>query len=125
MKDIAGSETPARRKCPAPSFRITSLPPVNVPLAVLPSLFLPAAARHLLRSAAARISFTVVVSEPPPKPKIVLVADSVADIQHRRKTWQQHLERFALDPEARVRIEIAGDGCLRRLLTGGDQEAAA
>jgi hypothetical protein len=112
-------------KSPAPRFSVTPLPPVSVELAVLPSLFLPARARHLLRSAAESLSFTVVVSEPPPKPKVALVADSVADVQHRRKTWQEHFELFALDPDARVRITISGSSRLRPMLTGDAQKAAA
>jgi len=48
---------------------------------VLSSLFLPAAARHLLRAAAAGLTFTVIVWEPDPKPRLLLVADSVGDRQ--------------------------------------------
>jgi hypothetical protein len=55
----------------------------------------------------------------------VLIARSVAHKQHRRSTWQQHFDRHALSHEARVRVEIAGGGALRRMLGGPEDDQAA
>jgi hypothetical protein len=111
---------PKRSRIPFP----LAAPALAAPrFAVLSSLFLPAAARHLFHSAAARISISVLVDEPVSKPRIVLVADSVGDRQHRRKTWRQNFERYALPPDAAVRVEIAGDGRLRDILSGDDEQA--
>jgi len=91
----------------------------------MPSLFLPAIARQIFRTAAAGLTVAVTVVGPPPQlPRPVLIAQSVADKQHRRKTWQQHFERYALDPEAVVHVEIAGGDGLRRLLAASKEEAA-
>jgi hypothetical protein len=95
---------------------------------VLPSLFLPAAARKLFRAEAQGLTFIISVALPPlPPPWPLLIARSVGDKQHRRKTWQQNFDRHALSPEARVEVGIAGGGALRRMLGGGcdDGKAAA
>jgi hypothetical protein len=107
-------------------FRIAPLMVSPALFAVLPSLFLPAAARKLFRTAARGITVTIRVELPtPPPPWPVLVARSVGHKQHRRSTWQQHLDRHALSPEARVEVEIAGGGVLRRMLGGGSDDGKA
>jgi len=102
---------------PRPSFPIAALPPSFPLLAVLPALFLPAVARQLLRAAASTLTVAIAVLAPPPTPpRPVLIARSVADKQHRRKTWRQHCERYALEPGTRVSIELAAGDALRSLL---------
>jgi len=56
------------------------------------------------------------LAPPPAPPRPVLIARSVADKQHRRKTWRQHCERYALEPGTRVSIELAAGDALRSLL---------
>jgi hypothetical protein len=111
----------ARSRAP---YSFTPLPPALPLFAVLPSLFLPAVARHLLRAAASRLTFTVAVHDPEPAPRLALIAGSIADKQHRRKTWRQNVERNALDPAARVLVEITGDNTLREMLGVGAERAA-
>lgn len=96
-------------------------PPTAVPaperLLVLSSLFLPAVARHILRTAVQGSTISVSVHEPPPSPPApLLLALSVADRQHCRKTWQENFERYALPPDVQVDVAIAGGATLRRLL---------
>jgi hypothetical protein len=110
-------------KRPRTSFPIAPLTPVLAVLAVLPSLFLPAIARRLLRDAASGLLVAVTVTAPPSRPRPVLLAESVAHKQHRRKTWKQNLERYALEPDAAVQIEITGSNELRRLLSTRPTEA--
>jgi hypothetical protein len=91
-------------------------------LAVASSLFLPARARQLFRYEASSLSVTVFVKEPerkPPKPE--LLAESVADRQHRRKTWRENYARNAIDPETEVLIEVSGGARLRGMF--GDELA--
>jgi hypothetical protein len=107
------------------AFTIVPLTPPAALFAVMPSLFLPAAARSLLYAATRGLTMTIRVGLPPPPPWPVLIARSIADKQHRRSTWQQHYDRHALCPEARVMVEIASVGALRRLLGGGDDGKAA
>jgi hypothetical protein len=128
---VPNVEGPSAQVAPAPvrtkrarvPFLIASPKPAAPRFAVLSSLFLPAVARHLFRSAAARISTSVFVEEPAAKPRLVLVADSVGDRQHRRKTWQQNFERYAHPADTIVRVEIAGDRRLREMLGAADERA--
>jgi hypothetical protein len=90
----------------------------------MPSLFLPAAARHLLREAAAGLTVAVTILAPSaPPPPHVLVAPSIADKQHRWKTWRQNFERYALHPDAKVSVQFRGSDALRRLLPTHPEEA--
>jgi len=89
------------------------------PRAVHDSLFLPAEARHAFRDLFDDVTLRVVVQCPPPRPRLRLVADDVADRQRRRKTWAQNLERHALPEDASVRLDIAGGRGLRHLLSDG------
>jgi hypothetical protein len=92
--------------------------------AVLSSLFLPATARCLLPEATMRLSISVTVDAPaPPPPWPRLVARSVADRQHRRKTWQENFERHALRPDVRVHVVISGGHGLWSLLGTGKERA--
>ena len=120
-KAARAAATPPR---PRSAFVIAPLPPTAVFLAVLPALFLPAVARQLLRSAAAGLSIAVKTLAPPAHPPWpILMAPSIAHKQHRRKTWQQNLERHALDPRTTVSVELAGSELLRHLLSTPAREA--
>ena len=106
-----------RRRPRRPPFPIVPIPPAPSRFAVLPSLFLPAVARRLLRDAAAGLTVNVTVTGPAaPPPPPILIARSAADHQHRRKTWQQHLDRYALARAAQVNVELAGGHALRHML---------
>ncbi len=101
----------------------TAITPIDVlpgPRAVHDALFLPAAARHAFQELFTDVTLRVVVQAPPPRPRLRLVADDVADRQRRRKTWTQNLERHALPDDARVRVDISGGRSLRRLLGDSD-----
>ena len=86
-------------------------------LTVLPSLFLPARARQafdaLFVNARVRVEFTE--PEAPP-PRLQLVADSPAQRQRRRMTWQQNLDRYALDDNTTVAVEVSGGLNIERWL---------
>jgi uncharacterized lipoprotein YbaY len=91
---------------------------------VLPSLFLRAVARSIMRAAASGLLVAVTVAAPPLRLMPVLLAESVAHKQHRRKTWKQNFERYALHPDATVSVELAGSEALRRRLSAPHTEAA-
>ena len=118
----ATAQSPTKRA--RRSFPIAPLAPVIALLSVVTSLFLPALARQILRTAASGLTITVAVTDLPPwTPRPVLIAESVGDRQHRRKTWRQNFQRYALDPEAHVRIKITGGEGIRRLLGPPDGRA--
>lgn len=115
----------AHKKRTGRSFPISQLSAGPARLTVLPSLFLPAAARHALRVAIAALTVAVAVSSSlsaVPSPR--LVAESIAALQHRRKTWRQHFDRYALPSTARVHIEFSGGDPLRRIFGPAEEEAA-
>ncbi len=119
--------TPARKRT-RPPFAISPCVPLAtaVAFAVLTPLFLPAAARRLLHLATRGATLLVEVVLPPPTPPApVLLAGSVEERQHRRKTWAQNLARYALDPRASVRATFTGGDALRRLLPETRQETPA
>jgi len=125
--EVAAARPPAagavKRSRISRTFTLSPIMPTLALLAVLPSLFLPAAARQLLRKAAAGLVVAVTVFPPPSRPpRPVLIATSIGHKQHRRKTWQQNFERYALDPDAAVGVEISGSDDLRRLLSTRHQE---
>jgi hypothetical protein len=92
---------------------------------VATSLFLPAAARQLWRKEATRLIASVTIVEPaPPQPTSELIAASVAERQHRRKTWKQNLERHALSPDTRVLLDLTCSDILRNLFGLADELAA-
>jgi len=111
------------QKRPRTSFPLSPLTPALALLTVLPSLFLPAVARSILRTAASALVVSVTVTAAPLRPRPVLLAESVAHKQHRRKTWKQNLERYALDHDTAVSVELAGSEALRRLLSACHTEA--
>ena len=57
----------------------------------------------------------------------MLVAESVAEKQRRRQSWQQNFDRYALAAKTRLYVDIAGGDELRRMLCfgGADRAAAA
>ncbi len=87
--------------------------------ACLPSLFMPAAARHLFDAQVRDLATYIRITLPPdPIPHPALLARSEADRQHRRLTWTQHRQRYALPDGADVDITLAGGQRLVRLLRG-------
>jgi hypothetical protein len=94
---------------PVRRFAIEALRTTPGPHAVLSSLFLPASARQTVDSTLLGASLLVHAADvPPTAPPSRLVASSVGARQHRRLTWRQHLDRYALPADAEVRIEIRG-----------------
>lgn len=115
--DVPGKPSTRSTKRVARCFPIAPLSSPPAQLAVLPSLFLPALARRTLREAGTGLTVELRVNLPPPsQPRPRLVAASVADVQHRRMTWQQHFDRHSLPQDALVHVELAGGDALRRLL---------
>ena len=93
-------------------------------LECLPSLFLPAAARHVFDDLVCDLATYVTVDLPEdPIPFPALLARSAGDRQHRRLTWTQHRERYALPDGAEVDITFAGGGRLAALLRGAGHRA--
>ena len=87
------------------------------PSAVLDTLFLPAAARHVFEEVFHRATLRVHVDVPPQnRQRPRLVALDVADRQRRRKTWAQNVQRNELPRDARVKVEVAGSRSLRTML---------
>ena len=81
------------------------------------SLFLPATARHSYRAVFRGATLKIEVERPLPEPPWPrLVAVDVADRQHRRLTWAQNVDRYALPAGTKVRVEVAGSSTLRRML---------
>ena len=81
------------------------------------ALFLPATARHIFTDAFRAATLHVHVELPPlaePRPR--LVAADVAVRQRRRKTWAQNVDRYALPTGTEIRVEVAGNPTLRRML---------
>lgn len=98
---------------PAP-IPITTAPG---PYAVAEALFLPATARQAFAACFSGATLRVEVELPEPTaPRSRLLAADVADRQHRRKTWTENLDRYALPSEARVHVEVQGSALLRTLL---------
>jgi hypothetical protein len=94
--------------------------------AVLTPLFLPATARRLWRTETSSLTVAVVVVIPPPLAKPILIAASVAERQHRRKTWRENFERHALGTNAVVEIALNCSEVLRQFFernAGGKREA--
>lgn len=84
--------------------------------AVTDSLFLPAMARHTFQAVFLGATLRIKVELPvpdPPGPRLVAV--DVADRQHRRKTWEQNVDRYALPDGAKVQVDVSGSLTLRRM----------
>jgi len=93
-------------------------------LSCLPSLFLPADARHVFDDLVQDLASYVTITVPSaPIPHPALLALSAADRQHRRLTWTQHRERYALPDGADIDITLAGGGRLVPLLRGAAARA--
>jgi hypothetical protein len=101
---------------PAPKASITAVVGAAGPRAVEPSLFLPARARQHFRSTFQEATLHVTVELPTARPALRLVAANVADLQRRRKTWEQNVARYALPDAARVQLRVAAGAALRELL---------
>jgi hypothetical protein len=86
-------------------------------IALADSLFLPARARQGLEALFEQASLTVEVLLPKrPERKLTLVAESSAERQHRRLTWEVRLAHNALPDEAEVTLELSALPALRKLL---------
>jgi len=95
-------------------------------LECLTSLFLPAAARRVFDDLVHDLATYVnVVLPDDPIPFPALLARSAGDRQHRRLTWTQHRERYALPDGAEVDITFAGGGNLVALLRGPEPLAGS
>lgn len=122
----ATAPTPERKGLKRRSYSITPLIAAPEHRAVHTSLFLPARARQLWREAALELSIRVQLTEAPLRPPWpLLLARDEADRQHRRKTWCETVERYALDPEAEVRVTFAGHSALAAYLQAPPQQAIA
>jgi hypothetical protein len=111
---------------PTPPPTITSRLPVQLPaaepqpgpLAVVDPLLLPARARRIFYHATRQLDIVVDVDVPPaPAPQPRLVAASRRGRQHRRCTWTDHRNRYALPPDATVGITVHGGERLKGLLS--------
>lgn len=101
---------------PTPKASITAVPGAAGPREVAPALFLPASARQLFRSTFQAAMLHVTVELPMAKPRLQLVATGVAELQRRRKTWEQNVARHALPAAARVQVRVAAGSQLRAML---------
>lgn len=79
------------------------------PFAIVPPLLLPAQLRRLAKDALKSLDVRIEIVTPPREPRHPALANSVAERQHRRLTWQQRHARNALDPGASMSIYIIGD----------------
>lgn len=94
------------------------------PWAAVSSLFLPAAARSLFRHIVQDATIILTVGphlEVVPQPR--LLARSDADRQHRRNTWRQHFQRYALAPGTPTQLTLHGPNSLARIVTAGGKPA--
>jgi hypothetical protein len=111
-----------RQQAPMPSrvslaVRQSAPEPVPGPYAVVDPLLLPAAARRVFCRATRHIDLYVTVDLPEaPLPFPRLLARSKADRQHRRCTWDQHRDRYALPAGARVSIRMDGGSALAEIV---------
>lgn len=94
--------------------------------AVHTSLFLPAVARRRWREEARSLTVRVLLTESAQiQPQPVLLAVDEADRQHRRKTWKQHVDYYALKEGVHVVMDMTGSSYVRGLLQPSPQQAAA
>lgn len=106
----------------------TSPPAATTPprYAVHTSLFLPALARRRWREEASRLTIRVVLTASAQvQPQPILMAVDEADRQHRRKTWKQHTDYYALEEGVHIAMDMAGSSYIRSLLQPFPQQAAA
>lgn len=85
--------------------------------AVMAPRFLPREARKAFEELFVGASVRVVVDAPAARQsRLRLVADSEAERQARRQTWEQRVARYALAEEATVEVDVATDREIRRWL---------
>lgn len=104
---------------PRVSFAVRQLAPepVSGPHAIVDPLLLPAAARRVFYRATRHMDVAITVDLPEaPLPHPRLLALSKADRQHRRCTWDQHRDRYALPDGAQVAVRLDGGSALARII---------
>ena len=100
--------------------------PVDAQYAVVPVGFLAAEASKRFRQSTSELCVRVVVCFPDGGPRQpVLVAESQAERQHRRKTWAENLARYALPKGTSVRVDYSGGSDAHALLEREDGSTAA
>jgi len=83
------------------------------------SMFLPAAARAAVRALFERATLHLVLKKPAPSPLTPsLVADNPTRRQHRRMTWAERRERYAIRDGTRLRVGVAAKPALKHFLNG-------
>lgn len=82
------------------------------PLVVVPQL------RKAFEAACARVRVIIEVNEPSMRLRLVdpHLADDAGDRQHRRNTFEEHLDWNAAEEKTGVKIEFVGGGALRDLI---------
>ena len=83
----------------------------------LPRL-LPAEARAIHRLRFRHATLHIEITEARSRHHLRLVADSDATRQRRRKTWQQRVDDYAIDPATRLDVQVLGGDDLRTFIEG-------
>lgn len=130
LRTVRRLERGAAPKRPKPSSRRLHLArgeaPSPGPLAVRAPIFLPAEARKVFQEGARDLTLRVDVTMPSaPASTPRLHAASPERRQHRRRTWAEHLARYALPDAAKIDIRIEGRSSLRALMSSPSPDARA
>ncbi len=80
--------------------------------------FLPAEARAVHRRRFRHATIHIELTEARSRQHLRLVADSDAHRQRRRKTWQERVEDYAIDPATRLGVRVLGGEDLRAFVKG-------
>jgi len=80
--------------------------------------FLPAEARRVHRERFSHATIHIEVTQARRRGHLRLVADSDADRQHRRKTWQQRVADYEIDPATRIELRVLAGDNLRAFVQG-------
>ena len=80
--------------------------------------FLPAEARAIHRLRFRHATLHIEITEARSRHHLRLVADSDATRQRRRKTWQQRVDDYAIDPATRLDVQVLGGDDLRTFIEG-------
>ena len=80
--------------------------------------FLPAEARAVHRLRFRHATIHIELTEARRRGRLRLVADSDANRQRRRKTWNERVEDYAIDPATRIDVTVLGDEDLSAFVNG-------